>query len=190
MELTARVVREYAREYAETEPLYAVEQDHVEMLPSTFASSEYGRRDVQWVVEWFFRRYLGSYPDKRRREIEAQFRENDFGQIQETLAAVTEQEEQTAENLRLLTALDGVDVPVGSAFLQFTFPDRYVTVDSRVWELLRESGELEKNYPDPPSIDTYLTFHERCRTLGERFDVDAWTLYRGLWRGWKDHYGE
>lgn len=186
MELTATRVREYAREYANREPLYAVEREHVEILPDTFAGDEYGRRDVEWVVQWYFRRYLGAYPDKHRREREAAFRNNDFGTVLETLSTVAGRPADTSGNLRRLTDLDGVDVPVASAFLQFTFPDRYVAVDARLWEILRESGELDDSYPDPVGVEEYLEFDGTCQRLAERFDADAWTLYRGLWRAWKD----
>jgi len=190
MELTESRVREYAREYAAREPLYAVEQEHVEILPGTFAGDEYGRRDVEWVVQWYFRRYLGAYPDKRRREREERFRTNDFGTVLETLSAVAERPGETAWNLRRLTELDGVDVPVASAFLQFAFPERYVTVDARLWETLRESGELDETYPGPPGVEGYSRFDDACQRLAARLDVDAWTLYRGLWRAWKDGRGE
>jgi hypothetical protein len=190
MELTANRIREYAREYAAREPLYAVEQEHVEILPDTFAGDEYGRRDVEWVVQWYFRRYLGAYPDKRRREREETFRDNDFGTVLDTLSAVAERPAATAGNLRRLTDLDGVGVPVASAFLQFTFPDRYVAVDARLWETLRECDGLDDPYPDPPGVEEYLEFDGACGRLAERFDVTAWTLYRGLWRAWKDREGD
>ena len=190
MELTATRVREYAREYEKREPLYAVEQEHVEILPGTFAGAEYGRRDVEWVVQWYFRRYLGAYPDKRRREREDRFRTNDFGTVLGTLSTVAEESAATAENLRRLTDLDGVDVPVASAFLQFTFPDRYLAVDARLWETLRECGELDEPYPDPPGVEEYLEFDEACQRLADRFDADPWTLYRGLWRVWKDRQSD
>lgn len=190
MELTATRVREYAREYAQREPLYAVEQEHVEILPATFAGEEYGRRDVEWVVQWYFRRYLGAYPDKRRREREEAFRGNDFGTVLETLSAVAERPAATAENLRHLIELDGVDVPVASAFLQFTVPERYVALDPRLWGVLRECGELDEPFPDPPGVEEYPRFDEACRRLMKEFDIDAWTLYRGLWRVWKDNRGE
>ena len=186
MELTETLIRKYAQEYMEAEPLAAVEEEHVEILPDTFASSEFGRRDVQWVVQWYFRRYLGAYPDQERRTIESKFRENDFEAVLETLSTVAEQEENRRENLRLLTGLDGVDVSIASAFLQFTFPQRFVTVDQRTWWVLQEVAELDEQYPDPPSVEAYLRFDDCCQELISRFDVDAWTLYRGLWRAWKN----
>lgn len=181
MDLTRSLVDEKAQEYREVEPLYAIEQEHVEMLPETFSGEEYGWRDVEWVVQWYFRRYLGAYPDDERRAAEESFRENDFREIVDVLGAVVEQR-SVAERLDRLTTLVGVDVPVASAFLMFVFPDRYVVVGDRVWRALCEADELERSYPDAPSVDDYLTYHATCRDLVDRFDVDAWTLYRALWR--------
>lgn len=181
MELTRSQIEEKAREYEREEPLYAVEAEHVEMLPGTFRGDEYGWRDLEWVVQWYFRRYLGAYPDQKRRQTEEAFHDNSFEDVSEALGVATSGAE-TAEKLRGLTALYGVDVPVGSAFLQFLYPERYVVVDGRVWGVLCEAGELAKPYPDPPTIEDYLSFDGACRTLLDRFEVDAWTLYRALWR--------
>ncbi|MEF8781971.1 MAG: hypothetical protein V5A39_01360 [Haloarculaceae archaeon] len=181
MELTRSRIEEKAREYEQEEPLYAVESEHVEMLPGTFRGDDYGWRDLEWVVQWYFRRYLGAYPDEQRRQTEEKFHDNSFEDVSEALAVATSQAE-TAEKLRGLTGLAGVDVPVGSAFLQFLYPERYVVVDERVWGVLCEAEKLEGAYPDPPTIGEYLTFDKVCQALMDRFDVDAWTLYRALWR--------
>lgn len=190
MELTASVVRDRAREYAEAEPLYDVEQQHVEILPDTFAGDEYGRRDVQWIVRWYFRRYLGSYPDRNRREIEEAFRDNDFGVVLETLEAVATETAGPDDALALLTDLAGVDVPVASAFLQFLDPERYVAVDERTWRVLRAAGELDESYPDPPTVEEYRAFDEACLRVMDHTGVDAWTLYRALWRLWATEFGD
>jgi hypothetical protein len=180
MELTRDLVERRAGEYADGEALYAVEQQHVDILPGMVRDGEYGWRDVEWVVQWYYRRYLGAYPGDERRAREEAFGDNDFEDIRDTLAAVTEPGD-VGERLRQLTSLQGVDVPVGSAFLQFLFPSRYVVVGGREWGALRGAGELDAPYPDPPTVEEYRTYHDVCRDLTERFDVDAWTLYRALW---------
>jgi len=181
MGLTRSLVDSTAAEYREVEPLYAVEREHVEMLPATFRGDEYGWRDVEWVVQWYFRRHLGAYPDAERRATESSFRDNDFGAIVDALDAVAGTE-SIAERLDCLTALDGVDVPVASAFLLFMFPDSCVSIGSREWTALRTSGALDRPYPDAPAADDYLAYHERITELTDRFEIDAWTLYRALWR--------
>lgn len=181
MKLTRSLVEAEAREYRDSEPLHTVEREHVEMLPGTFRSGQYGWRDAEWVVQWYFRRYLGAYPDQERRAAEEAFRRNDFETVRDVLGTVVDAEEPR-ERVRLLTTLEGVRVPVASAFLQFLLPEEYVVVGEREWGLLHEAGELSEPYPDPPSIDEYLTYLETCRDLTERFDVTPWTLYRGVWR--------
>jgi hypothetical protein len=185
MELTRSLVERKADEYREREPLYAVEAEHVGRLHRTFASGDYGWRDVEWVVQWYFRRYLGAFPDQERRAVEEQFRDNDFDDVVTALTAVLEDGDVT-ETVDRLTELDGIDVRVASAFLLFLYPEQYVVVGEREWAVLFEAGELDDPYPGPPSPDEYLPYHETCRDLRERFDVDAWTLYRALWRLWQD----
>jgi hypothetical protein len=185
MELTRPLVEEKAREYRETEPFDAVEREHAEVLSGTFRGGEFGWRDVEWVVQWYYRRYRGAYPDEDRRAAEASVRENDFDDVAEVLAAV-EGDRETDERIELLTSLAGIDVPVAAAFLTFLFPDRYVAIDERVWGVLHEAGELDRPYPEDPAVDDYLAFNGTCRDLETRLDVEPWTLYRALWRLGKD----
>ncbi|MUW15512.1 hypothetical protein GJ633_13395 [Halorubrum sp. CBA1125] len=199
MELTEGSIRERAREYAANEPLYDVERQHVATLPETLAGGEYGRRDVQWVVRWYFRRYLGDYPDRERREAEDAFADNDFGEVLDVLGTVasevTGEEESpvTGEDLdaalATLTDLDGVDVPVATAFLQFLDPERFVAMDPRTWDALAATGALDGPYPESPSPEVYRRFDRACRSVMDRTAVDAWTLYRALWRAAPDALG-
>jgi len=198
MELSESVVRDRAREYAASEPLYDVERQHVEMVPKTFVGDEYGRRDAQWIARWYFRRYLGEYPDRVRREREEEFRDNDFEDVVDALDAAVAavdveddaddgEEPGTADRdvdaaLAALTELDGVDVAVASAFLQFLDPSRFVAVDPRTWRVLVAAEELDGPYPDPPSAADYGRFDAACRAVMDATGVDAWTLYRALWR--------
>lgn len=181
MNLTRTLVETKACEYAEAEPLYVVEQEHIETLPEAFRSGQYGQRDAEWVVQWYFRRFLGTYPDAERRATEAAFRDNDFEAVRDALAGVVDAD-TTIARLDHLTTLAGVDVPVASAFLQFLFPSRYVVVGEREWSVLCTADELDKPFPDPFGAEAYLTYHEVCRTLANRLDINAWTLYRALWR--------
>lgn len=181
MELTRSLVKAKAREYRETEPLSAVEEEHVELLPKTLRDGQYGWRDAEWVIQWYYRRYLGAYPDDRRRAAEEAFRGNDFEDVRNALAEALDRD-GIAGKLRRLEVLDGVDIPVASAFLMFAFPKRYVVLGDREWTVLKQASLLQKPYPDPPSVEEYMTYQRCCQGLLQRFDVDAWTLYRALWR--------
>ena len=76
MDLTSELVERKAREYRDTAPLYAVEREHVEMLPDMLASGDFGWRDPEWVVQWYYRR--GTVSDAERREAEERFLDNDY----------------------------------------------------------------------------------------------------------------
>lgn len=185
MELTRSLVEAKAEEYAEEEPLYAVEAEQIETLPTAFDSGEFGWRDAAWVVRWYYRRYLGAFPDDRRRAAEDAFGENDFETIRAAIDDVLVAED-TGAKLDRITDLSGVDVPIGSAFLQFLDPDAYLVVGDREWAVLRAAGELSEPYPDPPAPAEYETYLGAARALADRYECDLWTLYRALWRLHRD----
>jgi hypothetical protein len=181
MELTRSTVTERAAEYREEEPLYPVEREQVETLPPALAAGEFGRRDAEWVVRWYYRRFLGAYPDADRRAAEARFRENEFEAVRRAVECAAAAE-GVAAKLDALTALSGVDVAVGSAFLFFLDPESHLVVGRREWGAMADAGELGGPYPDPPTVADYETYLDACRRVAERTDCDPWTLYRALWR--------
>lgn len=180
MDLTAERVTEAIRQYPEVQPLAAVEAEHVEMLPDAFASGDYGWRTAEWVVQWYYRRFLGGYPDADRRATEDAYGENSYEAVENAVSTAVEAE-PTAEKLHALTALDGVDVPVASAFLAFALPDRYVVLGEREWAVLRADGALADAYPDRPSARAYERYLDACRRVADRCDVGPWDLYRAMW---------
>ncbi|SDC27973.1 hypothetical protein [Natrinema hispanicum] len=181
MALTKSVVDSQARDYQRHEPLYAVEAENLETLPAAFASGAYGRRDAAWVVRWYYRRFLGTYPDAERRDAEERFWDNDFEAVRDAISDAVDADE-TAAMIDALTTLEAVDVPVASAFCMFIDPHEYVVVGPREWSALEDAGELSMAYPDPPSRSQYETYLECCRSVAKRLDCELWTLYRALWR--------
>ena len=188
MELTRSLVSDAAAAYAAEGPLYPVEREQVETLPDAFEAGAFGRRDAEWVVRWYYRRFLGDYPDAERRAAEERFERNDFEAVRAAVQEAATAADAAAAAERL-TRLSGVDVPVASAFLMFADPERNVVVGEREWTVLREAGSLSDPYPDPPSVADYETYLGACRSLADRFDCDGWTLYTALWRVWKDRRG-
>jgi hypothetical protein len=181
MPLTRSTIEEQAAEYAEEEPLHAVEEEAIETYPRAFAAGEFGRRDAEWVVQWHYRRFLGAIPDRERREREGRFAGNERAAVREAVAAAADADDLD-ERVERLTRLEGVDVAVASAFLQFIDPERYVAVDGRTWGALHEAGELDDPYPGSPSVEEYREFLAACRRVADETGVDLWTLYRALWR--------
>lgn len=189
MEMSTRDIDDYVAAYREEEPLYAVEAESVETLPSAFRAGEYGRRDAQWVVRWYVRRFLGAYPDRERRRVEEQFESADFERVRDAIATAADAPDyETA--LEAITELPGVDVPVGSAFLMFVDPDRYVVVGRREWEVVSALSDLDGLYPDPMTVGEYGDYLEACRSIADDADCGGWELYMALWRAWKDRFDE
>ena len=180
MELTPSLVDEMAAVYEERQPLFAAEAEHVEMLPGLLGDGEFGWRDAEWVVQWYYRRFLGSYPDAERRAAEDAYGENGYEDVHAALTGAVAAE-GVADKLDRLTALCGVDVSVASAFLAFLHPECHLVCSEREWETLRAAGEVDAPYPDPPSASAYESYLATCRAVADRCDCSLWTLYRALW---------
>lgn len=181
MDLTRDLVETKAAEYAEAEPLYVVEAQELEGLPSALSDGDYGRRDAEWVVQWFYRRYLGDYPDRSRRDDESAYRTNDFEAVRDAIAGAIAAD-GLAEKIHALTDLSGVDVPVASAFLQFIDPQRFVVLGPLEWSALVEAGALNRSYPAEPGVDDYQTYLATCRSVAQRLDCELVSVQRALWR--------
>lgn len=181
MPLTQSVVARQAAAYAEEEPLYAVEAEEIEGLGDALASGDFGWRDAEWVVQWYYRRRLGAFPDDERRARESAYGENDYEAVRDALAAAAGVDD-TLSALDRLTELSGVDVGVGSAFLLFLDPEENIVVSDREWRALTAAGELDVSVPEPITRADYGRYLDVCRSLGERFGCSMWTLYRALWR--------
>ena len=180
VKLTRSVLESKAAVYPDVQPLYTVEREHLEMLPETFAEGDYGWRDAEWVVQWYYRRFLGAYPDRKRRAVEDAYGENSYEEVHAAITAAVEADDAAAK-LANLTGLDGVDVPVGSAFLQFIDPERHLAVGEREWGVLRTAGELTGGYPDPPSVEEYERYLSTCQAVADRCECDLQSLYRAIW---------
>jgi hypothetical protein len=181
MKLTDALVHELVAEYDGEEPFLPVEQENVETLPEAFSEGEFGFRDAEWVVQWFYRRPSAEYSNRDQREGEAAFARNERQAVRRAITDAATGG-SLAERVDRLRELDGVDLPVASAFLFFADPERYVVVGPREWAGLRAANGIEGSYPDPPTLAEYERYLDRCRELGERFDCDMWALYRALWR--------
>ncbi len=209
MDLTPETVAGLAAAYPDLQPLASVESEHLEVLPTTFASGDYGWRDAEWVVQWYFRRFLGAYPDADRRAAESAFGENDYEDVHAAIAGALEAE-STAAKLDQLDDLTGVDVSVASAFLQFLEPTAYLVMSPVEWSVLQDVGVIDGPYPDEstadgptadgppddgpsadgPTADDYRRYLDTCVRIADDCDADLWTVYRALWVRWYRESGE
>lgn len=208
MDLSSEDVDRYVAAYRDEEPFYPVERESIESLPDALRAREYGPRDAEWVVRWYFRRFL-SYPHDERREIEERFAEVDMRTVKpaitEAIAAVDgefddadgepgdgevdEAGDDYETALSTLTDLPAVDVRVGSAFLTFIAPDRYVPISEPEWATVRELTAtddgvpaIDDSYPDPPTIEAYGRYLEAVRSLAEILDRDLREIHMAIWR--------
>ena len=179
----------YRANYRDVEPLYAVEREAVETLPDAFREGDYGPRDAEWVVQWYFRRFLGAYPDAERRRVEGAFEDADRADVRAAIASSCDAPDYDAA-LSALLDLPGVDVEVGSAFLLFVDPERYQVVGEREWRVLADLAGLDGDYPDSPGVGDYGRYLDAARDVAARHGLTQWELYTVLWRRWKDEYGE
>ncbi|MCL9817152.1 hypothetical protein [Natronocalculus amylovorans] len=184
MMLSAEDIDRYVEQYQAVEPLYPVESEAIETLPTALQTGEYGWKDTEWIVQWCFRRYLGDYPDTDRRRIEDAFATESFELVHTAISTAADTDDlHTAADA--LTALSGVDIYVASALLFFISPEQYLVIGPREWEVLSESGFLDRTYPASLTIDAYQEYLTACTQLATETDRSFWECYMGLWQCWK-----
>lgn len=175
--LTESLVRELATEYERLDPFVTVETERLETMPDALAEGAFVWKDAEWVVRWYARRFA----EGNLSELEDPFSNNRFEDIERAIGAAVDAP-TVEEKIDRLTSLDGVDVPIASAFLHFMEPDRYIVAGPPLWHVLEDAGELDVPYREPMPVDLYVTYLETCRAVARDFEVSLLTLYRGLVR--------
>lgn len=183
MELTGERIETLASEYEQRQPLADIEREHLDVLPRTLASGDYGWRDVEWIVQWYYRRFLGAHPDEERRAGEESFGNNEYEAVHAAVSTAVD-ESEVEPTIEALTDLSGVDVSIASAFAQFLDPSAHLVMSCAEWTVLYEHGELDERYPDAPSVATYRQYLDRCIALRARGDFDLQTVYTAIWVAW------
>jgi hypothetical protein len=179
---------EHVETYRETAPFYPVEAEAIESLGDAFRAGDYGRRDVEWVVRWYFRRRAGAVDHAERRAVEEAVADAEPGVLRgalwDAIDALDEGESGGGESasgrrraVAALTDLPGVDVAVASAFLWFLDPDRHPVAGDREWRVVAALTDLDPAYPDPMTAAAYDRYADAALTLADRLDVDGWRLY-------------
>ena len=183
--IDADTVRERNEEYLAREPLAVVEDDRLDTMPDAFRDGTFLWKDCEWIVRWYLRRPL----DGQSKPQETEFRHNRMRAIEsaidETVAA-----DSIESRLGALLALDGVDVPIASAFLQFIEPESYAAIAEPCWDALVRAGELSGDYPDPVRPSAYRQYLESCRDLAAQAELRTVDIGRALWRLGREPDGE
>lgn len=63
-------VDDHVETYRETAPFHPVEAEAIGSLGDAFRAGDYGRRDVEWVIRWYFRRRVAAIDHDERRAVE------------------------------------------------------------------------------------------------------------------------
>lgn len=104
----------------------------------------------------------------------SRLRRNSDEEIADALSlAVRAKTERAA--VAVLLGLRGVDVPVASAILTVTFPERYTVIDFRALEAL-------DNKSSDRSVNFYLAYLDTCRRLAIENNISLRDLDRALWQ--------
>lgn len=164
-------------EYLDREAFATVEDDRLETLPEAFADGSYLWKDCEWVVRWYLRRPL----DGRTNPEEEAFRQNRMTEVEAAIDAAVAGE-TVADRLEALLALEGVDVRIASAFLQFIDPERFAAVAEPCWDALMDAGDLDEPFPEPVKPSAYERYIDRCSEYAEIADLSVADVGRALWR--------
>lgn len=183
-------VADHVETYRESAPFHPVEAEAIESLSEAFRAGEYGKRDVEWVVRWYFRRAVTDIDHEERRAVEDAVSDVEPRELRGAMWDAIDALDDGIGNpphhraLDALTGIPGVDVEVASALLWFLDPDEYFVVGEREWAVVaaltddaRSGVDLDDRYPEPMTVDAYDRFLDAVRALADRLEVDHWRLY-------------
>ena len=193
-----------AEAYRDSAPFYPVEEEAIGSLSKAFREGEYGKRDVEWVVRWYFRRRVEAIDQAERRAVESAVANADRtetrGRLWDAIDALDGVDETGSpaaagspphhRALDALTRIPGVDVAVGSAFLWFLEPDRHFVLGDREWEVVAALGYVKNPYPDAPTVDDYDRYLDAVRAVASDLDVDHWRLYQTIQQVYVEEFDE
>jgi thermostable 8-oxoguanine DNA glycosylase len=85
---------------------------------------------------------------------------------------------ETAQRLKMLCNLHGVQVPVASAIMTLCYPDKYCVIDFRGWRQVY--GEIKEytNY----STKEYTEYHSRIKQTAAKFGITPQEIDMAIWQ--------
>jgi hypothetical protein len=183
-------VADHVEAYRESAPFHPVEAEAIGSLAEAFRAGEYGKRDVEWVVRWYFRRAVTDIDHEERRPVESAVSDAEprelRGAMWDAIDALDDEIGDPPHHRALdaLTQIPGVDTEVATALLWFLDPDEYLVVGEREWAVVaaltddaRLDADLDDAYPEPMTVDAYDRYLDAVRELADRLGVDHWRLY-------------
>lgn len=189
-------VDEHIETYRESAPFYPVEAEAIGSLSDAFRAGEYGNRDVEWVVRWYFRRAVTDIDHAERRAVEDAVADTEPRQVRgamwDAIDALNEADDANDGQphhraLGALSQIPGVDIGVASALLWFLAPAEFFVVGEREWTVVaaltaeaHSEPRLDDSYPEPMTVGAYDQYLGAVRWLADRLGVDQWRLYMTL----------
>jgi hypothetical protein len=120
--------------------------------------------ELDRVFHWKLRDQYGRQYARRSRNTEAAYRA-----VTEAVFKVVDPNVQyeAAVRLRLLSALDGIAIPVASAILALSEPQKYCVIDFRGWHAI--FGGVRNNF----TVGDYIRYHSEVARLASEL---GWTI--------------
>lgn len=131
-------------------------------------SGDYSRDNLKVIVNWKSPRRVALIDDNKDDHIAVALQ---FASAPSTPEAMA---------VAVLTALNGVGIPMASAILTAINPERYTVLDFRA---LQSLGVL--NWTE--TVGYYVHYLEACRQLADMHGKPLRTLDRALWQWSKEH---
>lgn len=78
--------------------------------------------------------------------------------------------------VKILTSIKGVEIPIASAILSLTNPDKYAVIDFRVW---RQLFGLKKSYY---TMSDYVKYLGRIKELAIKYDLEMQQIDMAIWQ--------
>ncbi len=153
-----RFVQQWCPRYSRTYDSRVLE----EIGPAVRARGRFTHEEFLEVCRWKSRRVSGLVARNSAVDVE---------QLTEVALAAPERLRH-----RVLTLLTGVGVPVASALLMVSDPEKFTVIDFRSIEALQAHGELVGPAP------AYFPYVLLCRELADRVGTDLRSLDRALWQ--------
>jgi len=162
------LIRE-ADDYSETQNLInELKQLKQERQPFYLTKVEFDK-----ILNWKLRQQIGRqkwYRKENTNEIIRQITRTAF-KISHSLSHY-----ETELKLKLLTALRGVGIPVASAILALSYPEKYAVIDFRGW---RQLFENTRTYY---STNNYLKYLDTIRNIAENYNLTPQQVDQAIWQ--------
>jgi hypothetical protein len=146
---------------------------HFDTLKSQRKPMFLDKSDFERILKWKLRNQFGRQSNLRQLNTEEI--------IQKITRLVFEiehpnHEYETQLKFKILTSIKGVEIPIASAILTLTNPDKYAVIDFRVW---RQLFGIKKSYY---AMTDYLKYLTVIKALAVKYDLKLQQIDMAIWQ--------